>query len=72
MVFGYFCKRVETQNKSLVNQNSVAFHLTSNAKGEKIVNCNTHLMEVFPKKMLVLGKDNISSEVALQFQKKKT
>ena len=52
-----------------VSQNSAPFHLTSNAKGVKLVNCNAYLMEVFSKKMLVFGNHNISDEVTLQFEK---
>ena len=55
---------MEKQNKTL--ENSAPFHLISNVKGVKLVNCNTSLMEVFSKKMLILGDNNISSEVALQ------
>ena len=52
-----------------VSQNSAPFHLTSNAKGVKLVKCNAYLMEVVLKKMLVFGNHNISDDVALQFEK---
>ena len=61
--------RIETQNKTLVNQNSALFHLTSNVEGVKLVNCNSYLMKVFFKKLLVFGNDKINDEVALQFEK---
>lgn len=60
---------IKTQNKTLVNQNSAPVHLISNTKSVKSVNCNTNLIEVFSKKILVLENDNISDDVALQFDK---
>lgn len=62
--------RIETQNKTLVKQNSALFHLTSNVEGLRLVNCNSYLMKVSFKKLLVFGTDkNINDEVALQFEK---